>query len=51
MRCPSCFGGFDYWSDYCYYLCPYSFECEDEYYGYYDGYYDDDYYWQNDYWY
>ena len=46
MRCPSCFGDFDYWSDYCCFYCPYSYECEDEYYGYYD-----DYYWWDDYWY
>lgn len=46
MRYPSCFGDFDYWSDYCYFHCPYSYECEDVYYGYYDDYYDD----YDDYW-
>ena len=44
MGCSYCFGEFDDWDDYCYYLCPYSYECEDETYGYYDDYYDDDYY-------
>lgn len=26
----NCFGCFDAWDDYCWYQCPYSFECEDE---------------------
>ena len=29
--CPRCFGDFAYWDDYCFYYCPYSYECEDEY--------------------
>lgn len=41
MGCPYCYGCFDYWDDYCYCWCPYSLECEDEYYDYY---YDDYYY-------
>ena len=45
MGCPYCYGCFDYWDDYCYYWCPYSLECEDEYYGYYyDNYYFDSFY-------
>lgn len=43
MGCYSCFGCFDYWDDYCYYFCPYSYLCEDEYYGGGWDYYDD--YW------
>ena len=38
--CPGCFGYFDYWDDYCYYDCPYSYDCEDDYYYWlYYGYY------------
>lgn len=46
MRCPKCFGDFNYLNDYCYFVCPYSFVCEDEYLHYDD--YDD---WWDDYWY
>ena len=39
MSCPYCFGDFDCMDDYCYYDCPYSYDCEDEYYNlYYDDY-------------
>ena len=45
---PECMGCFDYMDDYCYFDCPYSYECEDQKrYGY-DNYYGDGYY--NDYW-
>ena len=50
MNCPCCFGGFWAFDDYCYFMCPYSFECEectdtaDHYYLYYD----DDYYYLYD---
>lgn len=44
MGCYSCFGCFDYWDDYCYYFCPYSFLCEDEY-------YEDEWDYYDDYWY
>lgn len=46
MGCYSCFGCFDYLDDYCYYFCPYSIVCEDEYYD------DEDFdYYDEDYWY
>ena len=32
MMCPKCFGSFDEWDNYCLFYCPYSLECEDEYY-------------------
>lgn len=38
---PRCFGWFDDFDDYCYYYCPYSWECEDETYYFYR----DDYWW------
>jgi hypothetical protein len=42
----SCYGWFDEFDDYCYYHCPYSYECEmiayeydlDDYWDYYDEY-------------
>ena len=38
-----CFGCFDYWDNYCRFYCPYSLECEDEfYYDDWDWWYDDD---------
>lgn len=30
--CPRCFGDYDWLDDYCYFYCPYSFDCEEEYY-------------------
>lgn len=45
MLYPYCFGTFDDYCSYCCYYCPYSYDCEDETYGYYDDYYSDDYWW------
>lgn len=51
MACPYCFRDFDYWDNYCYSDCPYSYKCEEKYYNYYNYYYnnwyddDDDDYW------
>ena len=36
---PRCFGDFAYWDDYCWFYCPYSYECEDLTYWYDYGYY------------
>lgn len=38
---PYCFGLFEDYDDYCWYYCPYSWECEDETYYFYQ----DDYWW------
>ena len=38
---PKCYGYFDSLNDYCWYYCPYSWECEDETYYFYH----DDYWW------
>lgn len=40
----SCYGNFNDFDDYCWYNCPYSYECEYKTYAYYDPYFDD-YYW------
>ena len=39
MLVPRCFGDFNDYYNYCWYYCPFSYECEDETYWYDYGYY------------